>query len=690
MKEEVSKKVSLVLASFLALFLELVFIRWLPSNVLSISYFANIVLIASFLGLGIGALLPFKKDLFFWFPVALAVMVLAVFLLRSAEVVFNGPGGEWLWSYYYSDNTSFEPAFHLGIISTLTALYLMVVGVFVFLGQKIAWCMGEFEALDSYGLTIAGSFLGILIFGIMTFIGGVFNTPALWFFIIFFISLWLLRKGSRLFLEIAFACALAAIVFVYLADQGNLWSPYYSIQTYPNGNLSTKIYVNRFLHQEIINFANFKFGQEKFLFPYYFKNHPENILILGSGSGNDVAIANLTGAKSIDALEIDPAIAQLGKTANPQRPYQDPRVHLFIDDARSFLKKNDKHYDMVILGTVDSHALLSGMSNVRLESYLYTKESLEDIKSHLNPNGVFVLLFSAVNDNLADRLNMVGHAAFSDVPSAAYRSADNRLFNFVFVAGPGLDPTLIHDEVGIKDLLVFKKMAQPSSIDSRVIPSDDWPYLYLFSRQIPSHYVKAILILLAFSLLAIFALYRKRKILDWQNANFFFLGASFLLLETKSITTLSLLFGSTWVVNVFTFATVLLLLYLANLLASKTEIKNISLMYLLLFGLLAINFFLPTNLFLNFPFWPRSLLASLITLSPIFFSAVIFSSFFKKVQQESIATRYGMNLAGAVVGGFLEYSSMIFGFKALYLMAAVFYLLSLVCTLMALKSRVHS
>src|SRR5205823_450966 len=80
---------------------------------------------------------------------------------------------------------------------------------------------------------------------------------------------------------------------------------------------------------------------------------PGRVLILGAGSGNDVAVALAQGADSVDAVEIDPAIAQLGRTTHPDKPYLDSRVHVHVNDARSFLQNAQEKWDLIVFGTLD-------------------------------------------------------------------------------------------------------------------------------------------------------------------------------------------------------------------------------------------------------------------------------------------------------------------------------------------------
>jgi hypothetical protein len=80
-----SSGVQLFAASFLALFLELMFIRWVPSIIQMVGYYANLMLISSFLGLGIGALLSSRGlQLFRWFPLLLVVFVGFFLLCKQA------------------------------------------------------------------------------------------------------------------------------------------------------------------------------------------------------------------------------------------------------------------------------------------------------------------------------------------------------------------------------------------------------------------------------------------------------------------------------------------------------------------------------------------------------------------------------------------------------------------------------
>jgi spermidine synthase len=103
-----------------------------------------------------------------------------------------------------------------------------------------------------------------------------------------------------------------------------------------------------------------------------------------------VAIALEHGAGRV-AVEIDPRLQQLGVELQPQRPDQDPRVEAHIDDGRAFLQRTDRRYDLVLFALPDSLTLVSGQSQLRLGSFLFTREALAEARDHLKPGGVFTM-----------------------------------------------------------------------------------------------------------------------------------------------------------------------------------------------------------------------------------------------------------------------------------------------------------
>ena len=169
-----------------------------------------------------------------------------------------------------------------------------------------------------------------------------------------------------------------------------IWSPYYQVRFKPR---YLSIDVNNIGHQGMLPVD--RAGPAYFL-PHLLNrdagNKPfDDVLIIGAGSGNDVAAALAQRAGHVDAVEIDPVINELGRLHHPNQPYSDPRVTIHLDDGRSFVRKTTRHYDLISYALVDSLALHSSYSSVRLESFLFTEQAFRDVKAKLKPGGVFAM-----------------------------------------------------------------------------------------------------------------------------------------------------------------------------------------------------------------------------------------------------------------------------------------------------------
>jgi SAM-dependent methyltransferase len=405
--------------------------------------------------------------------------------------------------------------------------------------------------------------------------------------------------------------------------------------------------------------------------PYRFAKSWEDVLILGAGSGNDVHLVLEQGAKNIDAVEIDQAILKLGKDLNYHKPYDDPRVQAHIDDARAFLKKTQKKYDVIILGTLDSQTLLSGMSSIRLDNYIYTKESFRSIKEHLKPGGVMILYHMSPNIAITLKFSKILKDVFGVHPLVRF-DKKARLFNFTFVAG-SVEKSM--DERPNDFGFFFSALENNDQITEDLIspPTDDWPYLYLDQPGIPSHYLQAGGIIFLISILSVIFSAGRKNIKN-TDLTLFLLGASFLLLETKSVTEMSLLFGSTWQVNVLVFAAILTLIFIANLFILRKGPFDKTRIFFALFITIAISYAVPTQSLLGLPLMGQWIAGALITAVPLFFAGMLFSQIFATRQEPT--TSLGYNLMGAICGGLLEYSSMALGTKNLYLLALVLYILA--------------
>jgi hypothetical protein len=158
--------------------------------------------------------------------------------------------------------------------------------------------------------------------------------------------------------------------------------------------------------------------------------------------------------------------------------------------------------------------------------------------------------------------------------------------------------------------------------------------------------------------------------------HFFLLGAGFLLLETRGVTELSLLFGSTWIVNAVVIAAFLTMALLAN---TYVMFRPVSwkLAYTALFVLLILGMLFPYIRLDTFPTAGRVLGAAVLVGFPVFFTGLIFSRSFRDVRKPAEAL--GVNLLGAVVGGTLENTVMLAGTHLLGVLAILLYGLSALC-----------
>ena len=158
------------------------------------------------------------------------------------------------------------------------------------------------------------------------------------------------------------------------------------------------------------------------------------------------------------------------------------------------------------------------------------------------------------------------------------------------------------------------------------------------------------------------------------SPHFFLLGVAFLLLETRSLVTFSLLFGSTWIVNALVFFAVLLSVLAAVLVNARFTIRNAMPLYAALLAAILLAYALPPASLLVDPAWLRYALAGVLAFAPIFIANLVFSRSFRDTATADMA--FASNLLGAMVGGAVEYLALLTGYQALLLVVAGLYLAS--------------
>jgi len=665
-KSGIKKAADLFLISFITLFFEILFIRWIPSSVQIIAFFTNVILLSSFLGLGIGCLLTqIKFDLMILFPLLVLNLVCLINGFNNVEIAANFIKGEHLLGFYGSQGVNF--------LLIIAVIFIFNTLIFVPLGQKLGNCLKYFKPLLAYSINVLGSIFGVAMFSFLSYM--MFN-PFIWFYCGLAVTLWFYISEKRQLILQGFIMALTLLMVTGI-NRGSHWSPYYKVDISPLFSRDTNkvkgyyISVNNTHHQyafdlsdkSITTYPELKHYKEIYEFPYKFI-HPKNTLVLGAGSGNDVSAALRMGTKEIYAVEIDPLIASLGKHLHEEKPYLAKNLYLAIDDARSFIRKTDKKFDLITFGYLDAHKVLSQFSSVRMDNFIYTEESFRDIKNHLNPGGMVSLTYLVFKEWIGSKLYVGLKRVFGDELKVIRTTTYNPNDTVIFLAGNGVRNINISNMPDFKLYDGFDEKTQ--------FITDDWPYLYLTKNNIPIHYLIIICFVLIVSFWGIFSL--KVAPLYKFDMHFFFLGAAFMLLETTSITRFALLFGSTWVVNSAVIISILIMILLANLYVEKVKRANINLLYILLISSIFLNWILKPDFYLLFNKAMGIGLASFLLSLPLFFAGIIFATSFKEV--DDVSGVFAYNLLGAIAGGICEYISMARGFRFLFILAILMYCLS--------------
>jgi spermidine synthase len=463
-----------------------------------------------------------------------------------------------------------------------------------------------------------------------------------------------------------------------------LWTPYQQISVEeiadPNGELiASNIRVNHAGYQIIVNLSHdflvrhpelLKEAEDEnsYNVPFRFTTPNPRVLIVGSGTGNDVAAALRNHSSAVDAVEIDPAILKLGQR-HPEHPYSDPRVSAHLTDARSYMKRARGPYDLILFGFLDSHTQLSDYSNMRLDNFVYTEESFREARALLAPNGIVFIKFQVNHPWLGRRLDEMLTHTFS-------KSATVFLAPSSYSAGATCFAISLSGQVQAKlaadsRLRQFAEARRPKFLDlpAVAITTDDWPYLYQKGHSIPGAFftLSVLVVLLAVAFYLQIPEARSRV----PSLFFFSMGAGFLLLETQVVSRLALYFGTTWQVNGIVIAAILAALLIANYVTEKrrTPWPRSWILALLLLGI-AFAYFFPFSRIPLAAGWV-GLIAAAVFAVPIFFAGLLFASEFRAA--DSPAAALGANMLGAVVGGLLENLSLIVGMKALLLVAAMLY-----------------
>jgi spermidine synthase len=690
------------LISLLGLFLETLFIRWVGTEIRIFAYLQNTILVVCFLGLGIGmftsarpivlkhSLLPLTV-----FLLLMAIPVTRIALGNTSEML-STLGDLVIWGDQARGRLTDRIILLLAGLGLTYGMLVLIVDMFVPIGRILGRLMNAHpNPIWAYSVNILGSILGTWSFVLLSFF---YQPPFVWFLItavlLAFFVLWS-RRDQKLNLAL-----LGVIVvlswFASLAPGAieTVWSPYQKLvvrTSQPNEMGSFVVEVNNSSYQDIMdlsdayvesNSARFPSalrGLSQYDIPLLLHPAPETFLVVGAGTGNDVAAALRHDVSSVTAVEIDPAIIGIGRELHPEQPYSSPEVQVVNDDARSFFATTDQTFDVISFGLLDSHTTTS-MTNARLDHYVYTRESLLQAKSRLNEGGVLTLTFYVQRLFIADRMERMLEEAFGHPPLVFV--AEPSMYGrggVMFITGDmGAIRSQIENNPELAAYIERQRANYPLALTNttRVI-TDDWPYLYLEAPRIPVLY---------YLLIGVMALIFVRSSRKWKASenkalvdrtfwHFFFLGAAFLLLEVQNISKASVVLGNTWQVNAVIISGVLGMALIANWIAYKFPRLPIVPVYALLIVSALGLYFVDLARFGFLPYPTKALLVGALTSLPMLFSGIVFVRSFAAAPDKSNAL--GANLIGALAGALLQSVTFVIGIKALLLLVAGFYLLSL-------------
>jgi hypothetical protein len=695
----VNREFGLFLISFVGLFLELLLIRWVTTEINIFAYLQNTILVVCFMGFGMGCMtsrqpIDLRRPLF---SLLLLVLLMAIPYSREAlgkiSLMFSVLDDFVVWHMALSEHP-LETVFNVSVGLAVTFFLMLIVwGIFIPVGRILGRLMDSHpNPIGAYSINIAGSLIGIWAF---TLLSVYYQPPFVWFVVVAASLVPFLAKRGKESLFNGLALS-AMIVLAWFAGRDPsakdfFWSPYQKLVLRPIAGEGTPenytVSVNNTFYllmtkydESIIKsrpdlYPPKMIGLSQYDIPPLLHSDPQKVLIVGSGGGNDVAGALRRGVRDITAVEIDPAIIELGRKFHGDKPYASPHVKVINDDARSFFATTEERYDLISFGLLDSHTTTS-MTNARLDHYVYTEEALRKVKKLLRDDGIITLAFEAFKPFIADRIATMLLRVFEQEP-----------FSFR-IPGSGYGPGGRIFVVGNLDM-VRRQLAANQYLSTLIsdlqtqfpaeftyttpVTTDDWPYLYLPSRKIPTlFYLLGVLILGLYGYTQwrfdLGSVVGKWKMPHWH---FFFLGAGFLLLEVQNISKAAVVLGNTWWVNSVIISGILLMVLAANLTAFKFPRAPLPLFYVGLIGSCIALYFVDLSVFAFLPYFQKASVVALLAGTPIFFSGVIFIRSFAVVPDRDVAL--GANLIGAMIGGLLQSLTFVTGIKALLLIVALLY-----------------
>lgn len=572
-------------------------------------------------------------------------------------------------------------------VAVIVPLFAIIAFLFIPIGQLIGWYLEKSpRGVRGYTINIIGSLIGILSYTGLCFLN---QPPSVWFSVAGAVMLWLLWRSPALrWTTLLFFLAGVGLTAIPAGNGYRVyWSPYQKLTVRPleiSGEIvSYELNTNDSWYQQIFNLSPSFAASHPQLFqgvapawnpynmPYKFISNPDSVLVLGAGTGNDVAAALRNGAGRVVAVEIDPLILRLGRELHFEKPYSSSRVAEVVDDARSYLENRHEQFDVIMFSLLDSHTTSSHYSNLRIDNYVYTKEALDAAKRLLKPEGLIFVKFFVETPWIAGRLEnlsgtVIGHPPLHiQADPFAYSTAGR-----FFISG---SEDRIRTALSDPELADYVKNHQKFVTEPASLTTDNWPYFYQHEPGIPSAVIIISGVLIALGWMFLRDLGITGESISWH---FFYLGAGFMLLESQIISKMALLFGTTWVVNSIVISGLMLLIVASNGLVEWKPDFGVGIAYAGIFLSMLAAYLIPIERYFFASFWIRAATATGVLCLPVLFAGIVFIRSFAQAGFRGDAL--GSNLLGALTGGLLKSLSFWTGIRFLVVVAALLYLASMI------------
>jgi len=151
-----------------------------------------------------------------------------------------------------------------------------------------------------------------------------------------------------------------------------------------------------------------KFKNQISSFPFHFRPS-SSVLVLGAGGGKEVYTATVSGAAKVTAVEFNRVIVEdimLGELKDFSGSlYKKENIEVIVDEARNFLNRNDKKFDVIIPVMGSTPGLVAAGCYLFSSEYLQTVEAYQSYLDHLTPRGVFSFVSFFKEEDYQGRLS---------------------------------------------------------------------------------------------------------------------------------------------------------------------------------------------------------------------------------------------------------------------------------------------